>query len=68
MKNITYKEIAKDLGKTEGTIKNWKSNHPILLEYVKLGAFCKKNNITIEHIKKCVELQELVKGESEDGK
>ena len=63
MKNITYKEIAEDLEKTEGTIKNWKKNHPILLEYVKLGAFCKKNNITMEHIKKCMELKEIVKKE-----
>jgi len=61
MKNITYKEIAKDLGKTEGTIKNWKKNHPILLEYVKTGAFCKKNNITIEMIKTCIELKEMAK-------
>ena len=68
MKNITYKEIAEDLGKSVTTITSWKQKFPVLLDYVKLGAFCKKNNITIEHIKKCVELQELVKGESEDGK
>jgi len=66
MKNVTYKEIAEDLGKTEGTVKNWKKNHPVLLDYVKIGAFCKKNGITIEHIKKCVELQELVKGEDSE--
>ena len=59
MKNITYKEIGKDLGKTEGTIKNWKKNHPVLLDYVKTGAFCKKNNITIEMIKNCIELKEM---------
>ena len=61
MKKVTYKEIAKDLGKTEGTIKNWKINHPVLLEYVKLGAFCKKNGITMDAIKTCVELQEIAK-------
>jgi len=59
MKNITYKEIAEKLKKTEGTIKNWKKNHPVLLEYVKLGAFCKKNNLDIEQIKKLVELKEM---------
>jgi transposase len=59
MKNITYKEIAQDLDKSEATIKNWKQKFPKLLKYVKIGAFCKKNGITIEHIKKCVELHEL---------
>ena len=32
-----------------------------LLELLKIGAFCKKNNITIEKLKKCAELQELAK-------
>jgi predicted transcriptional regulator len=59
------KDIAEDLGKTEGTIKNWKKNHPILLEYVKTGAFCKKNGITIEMIKSCIELKEMAKGDGE---
>lgn len=60
MKNITYKEIADSLGKTEGTIKNWKANHPTLLKYVKTGAFCEKNNLDIEKIKKLAEMQELL--------
>jgi len=63
MKNVTYKDIAIDLEKTEGTIKNWKKNHPVLLEYVKTGAFCKKNNLDIDKIKKLAELQEVIKGE-----
>ncbi len=62
MKNITYKEIATDLEKTEGTIKNWKKNHPVLLEYVKIGAFCKKNNLDIDKIKKLVAVQDMIKG------
>jgi uncharacterized protein YjcR len=62
MKNILYKEIAEDLGKSEGTIKNWKKNHPVLLEYVKTGAFCKKNNLDIEKIKKLVAVQDMIKG------
>ncbi len=61
MKNITYKEIAESLEKSEGTIKNWKKSHPVLLEFVKIGAFCKKNNITIEKIKKCAEIHKLAK-------
>jgi len=67
MEKVTYKDIARYLKKSETTIKSWSSRYPEMLELTKLGAFCKKNNITIEHIKKCVELQELVKGESEDG-
>jgi len=27
--------------------------------YVETGAFCKKNNITIEMIKNCIELKEM---------
>jgi predicted transcriptional regulator len=61
MNNVTYKEIAKDLGKQEGTIKNWKKNSPVLLEYVKLGAFCKKNDLTIEKIQQLVKLQSMLK-------
>ena len=66
MKKVTYKDIAEYVNKTEGTIKHWKRINPELLELTKTGAFCKKNNITIEHIKKCVELQELVKGEDSE--
>jgi len=65
MKNVTYKEIGEDLGKTEGTIKNWKKNYPVLLDYVKTGAFCKKNNITIEMIKNCIELKEMASRQDE---
>ncbi|MCD6433701.1 MAG: hypothetical protein J7L21_06630, partial [Sulfurimonas sp.] len=65
MRNILYKEIAEDLGKSEGTIKQWEKNHPVLLDYVKTGAFCKKNNITIDMIKNCIELKELSEKQKE---
>lgn len=61
MKDITYKEIAKDLGKSTNTITSWKQKFPLLLEYVKLGAFCKKNNLDTEKIKKLIELQNIIK-------
>jgi hypothetical protein len=61
MKNVTYKEIAEYINKTEGTIKNWKSSHPVLLEFSKIGAFCKKNGINIDMIKNCIELKEMAK-------
>jgi len=59
MKDITYKELAEDLDKSEATLKNWKQKFPTLLEYVKMGAFCKKNNITMDMIKNCIELKKL---------
>lgn len=62
MKDITYKELAEDLNKSEATLKNWKQKFPVLLEYVKIGAFCKHNNLDIEKIKKLVDIQEAVKG------
>ena len=61
MKNIIYKDIAEIIGKSEQTIRGYKVNNPNLLELLKIGAFCKKNNITIEKLKKCAELQELAK-------
>jgi len=67
MKKVTYKDIAEYIGKSEQQVKWYKKNNEDMLELLKTGAFCKKNNITIEHIKKCVELQQLAKGESEDG-
>ncbi|WP_294964520.1 hypothetical protein [Sulfurimonas sp.] len=61
MKNVTYKDIAEFINKSEQQIKWYKSNNSDMLELLKVGAFCKKNNISIEKIKKCVELQELAK-------
>ena len=61
MKKVTNKEIAEYLGKSVNTVNGWKGKFPKLLELVKLGAFCKKNNITEETIKTCVELQEVAK-------
>jgi len=58
MEEITYKELAENLNKSEATLKNWKQKFPILLEYVKIGAFCKKNNLDIEKIKSIIEFKE----------
>lgn len=63
MKEIIYKDIAEYIHKSEQTVRGYKVNNPDLLNILKLGAFCKKNNISIEKIKKCVELQELAKKE-----
>jgi hypothetical protein len=61
MEKVTYKDIAKYLKKSDTTIKSWSSRYPEMLELTKLGAFCKKNNITIEDIKGCVKMKELAK-------
>ncbi len=43
--NITYKEIAKLINKTEQGIKYYSSHNPELLEILKLGSLLKKYNI-----------------------
>jgi len=60
MKNVLYRDIAEMLGKKEGTIKNWKLHSPVLLDLVKLGAFCKMNDLDIHQIKKLIELKSVI--------
>jgi len=50
IKKITNREMGKMVDKSESTVKNWKQTHPKLLELVQIGAFCKKNNLTISNI------------------
>jgi|LGOV01.1.fsa_nt_gb hypothetical protein len=61
-KQVSYKEIGDYLGKSENTIKGWKQKFPVLLEFVKVGAFCKHNDLDIGKITKLIELQEMIKG------
>lgn len=63
-KQLSYKEIGDYLGKSENTIKGWRQKFPVLLELVKIGAFCKHNNLDIEKINKLIELQEIIKDKS----
>lgn len=58
---ITNKEISEYIDKSIDTINGWKQRQPKLLEAVRIGIFCKKNNLDIEKIKKLVEVQEAVK-------
>ncbi|WP_418179750.1 hypothetical protein ACNSOO_04610 [Aliarcobacter lanthieri] len=62
MKEIIYKDIANYIHKSEQTIRGYKVNNPDLLEILKIGAFCKHNDLDIEKIKKLVDIQEAVKG------
>jgi len=66
MKEIQYKDIAEYTDKSLNTIKGWKVKFPKLLELVKTGAFCKKNNITIDMIKNCIELKRLSEKQNEE--
>lgn len=61
---VTTEDIANYLNKKPNTISGWNSKYPELSELVKIGAFCKKNNLDIEKIKKFAELQELIKDKS----
>ncbi len=58
---MTLEEVGKSVNKSGATINGWKYRNPELLEVVTIGAFCKKNNLDIEKIKKLVELQEIIK-------
>lgn len=61
IEKLTNKDIANYIGKNENTISGWSTKQPVLHEIVKIGAFCKKNNLDIEKIKKLIEIQEAVR-------
>ena len=61
MKEIIYKDIASYINKSEQTIKSYKKNNPELLSVLRVGAFCKKNDLDIEKIKKIIELKNVFK-------
>lgn len=54
---ITYEKIAELTNKTEGGIKQMKSNNPEQLELLKLGAMCKVNNIKIKDLECIVKIK-----------
>lgn len=62
MKKMSLEEIGNSVNKSAQTINGWKYRNPELLEIVTIGAFCKKNDLDIEKIKKLVEVQEMIKG------
>lgn len=62
MEKVTIKEISEYIDKDVNTISGWNTKQPKLLELVKLGALCKKNNLDIEQIRKLVEIKEAVRG------
>jgi hypothetical protein len=58
---IIYKEIAELTGKTEAGIKKMKINNPEQLEILKMGALCKKYNISLNDLEKVVKEKEETK-------
>ncbi len=59
MDKPTINEISSYIDKNTNTISGWNTKQPKLLELVKIGAFCKKNDISLDMIKNCIELKEL---------
>uniref|UniRef100_UPI004048968A helix-turn-helix domain-containing protein n=1 Tax=Aliarcobacter sp. TaxID=2321116 RepID=UPI004048968A len=61
--NINYKEIAELINRSEAGIKSMKKNNPEQLEITKLGAICKKYNISLNDLKKIFKEKEEKKRE-----
>ncbi|MCK5111048.1 MAG: hypothetical protein KAQ94_05955 [Arcobacteraceae bacterium] len=61
MKDINNNDIVEYTGKSYSTIAGWSSKQPKLIEVVKLGSFCKKNNLDIDKIKKLIAVQDMIK-------
>lgn len=62
MENITNGDISQYTGRSTNTVAGWSSKQPKMLEIIRLGALCKKNNLDEEKIAKLIELQEFIKG------
>ena len=58
---IIYKEIAEYTNKTEQGIKQMKTNNPEQLELLKIGALCKKYNISLKELEAIIKLKEDIK-------
>ena len=63
MKKITHLDIANYVEKNKTTVDGWTQRQPRLLELVKLGMWCKKNNLDTEKITKLMEFHEMIKGD-----
>jgi len=61
MRKITNKDIAEYTNKSIDTINGWSKRQPNLLEICRVGLFCKHNNLSIDRIKKLIDIQEAVK-------
>lgn len=59
MKKVTNKDISELTDKSVSTVAGWGTKQPKLLKVVELGAFCIKNNISIEFLETCTKFQEI---------
>ena len=59
MKKLSNKDISNLTNKSVQTIAGWATKQPKLLEVVRLGSFCKVNNITLEFLETCTRIQEI---------
>ena len=55
---ITNTEIAEFIERTEANIKYMKKHNPQQLEIIKMGAICKKYNISLNDLEKIVKEKE----------
>jgi len=60
-KKELFEHIARFVGNSPLTVKNWQARQPKLYDLVSLGMFCKLNNLTEEEITKLMEIKELIK-------
>lgn len=58
---ITYNEIAELIGRTEANMKYMKKHNPEQLELLKVGALCKKYNISLKDLEAIIKLKEDIK-------
>lgn len=58
---ITYNEIAELIGRTEANMKYMKKHNPEQLELLKMGALCKKHNISLKDLEAIIKLKEDIK-------
>lgn len=58
---VTYKEIGELCNKKEPTLKSMSKNNPEQLELLKLGAICKKYNITFDDLEYLMKLKNDIK-------
>ncbi len=56
---ITYEEIGNMINRKETGMKAMKQKNPEQLEITKIGALCKKYNITIEDLTELIKKREL---------
>ncbi len=55
-------QIARIVGKSPLTVKDWKARQPELYSLAEIGAFCLDNGLDREKIAKIIELRDVICG------